>query len=72
MNYTFLINGSIVEDSKAIDNAFNDFYINIGSNVAEKIKPYNSYINPTNCIKYNVTDRICIAPATNAEILQNI
>ena len=41
MSNKFVINGSIVEDSKVIANAFNDFYINIGSNLAGKIKPNN-------------------------------
>ena len=66
----FLINGSIVEDSKVIVNAFDDFYINIGSNLAGKIKPNNPYINPILYIKNNVTDNIFIAAATNAEILK--
>ena len=63
----FLIDGSIVEDSKVI---VNDFYINIGSNLAGKIEPNNPYINPIRYIKNNVTDNIFIAPATNAEILK--
>ena len=70
MSDNFLINGSIVEDSQVIANAFNDFYINIGSNLAGKIKPNNPYINPISYIKNNVTDSIFIAPATNAEILK--
>ena len=37
MSDKFLINGSIVEDSQVIANAFNNFYINIGSNLAGKI-----------------------------------
>ena len=51
MNNKFLINGTIVQDSKVIANAFNDFYINIVSNLAGKIKPNNPYINPTSFIK---------------------
>ena len=70
MSDKFLINGSIVEDSQVIANAFNDFYINIGSNLAGKIKPNNPYINPISYIKNDVTDSIFIAPATNAEILK--
>ena len=70
MNNIFLIDGTIVEDSKVIANAFNDFYINIGFNLAGKIKPNNLYINPTSYMKNNVTDSIFIAPATNAEILK--
>ena len=49
-------------------NAFNDFYINIGSNLSGKIIPNNPYINQTSYIKNNVTDNIFIAPATNAKI----
>ena len=44
MNNKFLINGTIVdivEDSEVIANAFNVFYINIGSNLGGKIKPNN-------------------------------
>ena len=36
MSIKFLLNGTIVEDSEVIANAFNDFYINIGSNSAGK------------------------------------
>ena len=38
---------TIIEDSKVIANAFNDFYVNIGSNLTSKIKPNIFYINPT-------------------------
>ena len=41
MSNKFLIDGTIVEDSEVIAKAFNDFYINIGSNLAGKIKPNN-------------------------------
>ena len=47
MNNIFLINGNVVENSKVIANAVNDFYINMGSNLAGKMKPNNPYINPT-------------------------
>ena len=69
MNNNFLINGSIVGDSKVIANAFNDYYINLGSNLG-KIKSNNRYINPTSYIKNNVLYSIFIASATNAEILK--
>ena len=42
MSIKFLLNGTIVEDSKVIANAFNDFYINIGSNSAGKLSLYKS------------------------------
>ena len=51
MNNKFLINGTIVQDSKVIANVFNDFYINIVPNLAGKIKPNNPYINPKSYIK---------------------
>ena len=62
MSNNVLINGSIVEDSKVIAKAFNVFYINIGSNLAGKIKTNNPYINPISYIKNNGTDIIFIAP----------
>ena len=37
MSNNFLIDGTVVEDSKVIANAFNDFYINIGTTLAGKI-----------------------------------
>ena len=70
MSNTFLIDGTIVEDSKVIANVSNDFYINISSNLAGKIKSNNPYINPTSYIKNNVTDSIFVAPAADAEIVK--
>ena len=58
---TFLINEKPISDNKTIADAFNSFYVNIGSNIAKEIpvtskvpyiladNPLSMYLMPTDC-----------------------
>ena len=58
----FVVNGSSVTNEQDIANLFNDYYINIGPNLAEKIqnpqnKCYEDYLyNPNNSCEFNFKD----------------
>ena len=59
--------GSIIEDNKKIANHFNDFFINIGHNLAEKIPPSNrSFVD---FLDDRVSDSIFFNPVLEVEVL---
>ena len=70
MNKKIVKNSNIVEDSKVITITINDFYINIDTNLAGKIKPSIPYIKPTRYIQNNVTDFVAGAFSFHLQQMQ--
>ena len=63
-----LSDGSITNDKKLIDNKFNDFFINVGPNLANRIERQNK--NPEQFMKAKVTHSLYLEPVTEQEIHQ--
>ena len=62
----FNINGTIVEDSKTISNQFNDYFVNIGNSLAEKIQPTNR--NFSDYLRGNYVNSLFLNPTNEDEI----
>jgi len=65
-NNKFIINNEIVTSNKAIAQAFNKYYVNIGSSLASQIE--NVDVNPKSYIKNYNTASLFLEPVT--EVLQ--
>ena len=62
----FNINGTMVSDKHIIANAFNNYFNNVGKNLAEKIPVVSE--SPSSYITNNVTETIFIEPVSSLEI----
>lgn len=69
-NINLLINGSNSRDPYKIVNAFNEFFVNIGPNLAAKIAPSN--VNSVDFLPIASTDSIVLYPTDKCEITQII
>ena len=63
-----LSDGSITNDKKLISNKFNDFFINVGPTLANRIERQNK--NPEQFMKAKVTYSLYLEPVTEQEIHQ--
>lgn len=70
MSDKFLVNGSTTTDSNIIAEAFNNFYVNIGANLAKSIPDVNN-CDPTSYIKSNNIPSMFVNP-TDAQEVTNI
>ena len=68
--HNFIIKDNLVSDRKVIAKGFNDFFTNIGPNLANKIKPTN--IDPISYIPNQNQSSIFLTPVTEQEILNII
>ena len=64
----FKVDNKIIMDPVVIANSFNNFYINIGHNLASKIPNPNSNINPTSYIKKEYINSLYLKPIEDNEI----
>jgi hypothetical protein len=62
----FIINNIEVTDKHRIANSFNQYFVNIGNNLAKKIPP--SDIKPTALMKHNVLDTIYLKETDPVEV----
>ena len=67
---SFLVNGTTVDDPRHIAEHFNDFFTNIGPNLASKIP--DSRLNPTDFIEGDYPNSLFITPITKSELLKCI
>ena len=63
---TFLINGETVTDTNKIVNCFNDFFVNIGKELASKLPRSNT--DALNYIQSNHPQSLFLSPITETEI----
>ncbi len=70
MNYSFKYNNSIINDSTAIANKFNDHFVNVGLNLA----PQKTIIDttPTSYLKGNYNYSFFINPVVEQEVVNII
>ena len=62
----FIINNKITTDGKEISDRFNDFYLNIGKNLAKKIPDTDK--DPTSYIKQSNMSSFFLKEVTHAEV----
>ena len=66
MKRILIINSKLIKttiiDPVVIANAFNNFYINIGTSLASKIPLSNTYIDPTTYIKKDHGNSLYLKP----------
>ena len=62
----FLVNNCITTDKDKIAQGFNNFYINVGPNLASKIPKDNR--SPTVYIKQKITEAMLVTPVNNDEV----
>ena len=67
---TFVINNKQVTDAKEIANNFNNFFVNIGPNLANKIPTQNK--NPISYLNKSVTNLLFLNPVTSDELVKLI
>ncbi len=67
---SFFINGTTLDDPRHIAEHFNDFFTNIGPNLASKIP--DSRLNPTDLIEGDYPLSLFITPITKSELLKCI
>ena len=67
MSSQFVINNQNVSDNKVIAEAFNDFYVNVGANLAKAI-PNESEIRPESYILHEKQQSIFLKPTDKEEI----
>ena len=67
---TISFDGKVVDDPRALATLFNDYFVNIGPNLASKIphcvKPFQEYLPSSN------SDTMFFAPATKQEVINAI
>ena len=63
---SFKINNQMSDDKNLIANGFNNYFANIGKNLASLIP--NSSINPTSFIDHNIDDTIFLNPVDESEV----
>ena len=67
----FLVGNSITTDKSKIAQGFNNFYINVGPNLASKIPKDNR--SPTVYIKQTITETMLVSPVEeNEEIVKSL
>ena len=64
------VNGSVVSNPNLLAKTFNDFFTNIGSNLAKKIPPSN--VDPISFLKGDYPNSLFFNPVTEQEIIQII
>ena len=62
----FIFNGQTITDSTAISNLFNDFFVNVGPNLAKKIAPTNK--EPNSFIKKDYTISMYVKKTEEGEV----
>ena len=62
----FHCNGSIIDDGNMISNKFNDFFVNVGQNLAKSIP--SSCKEPSDYISYKAINAFYFVPITENEI----
>ncbi len=67
MNYSFKYNNSIINDSTTIVNKFNDYFVNVGLNLAKKIPIINTTL--TSYLKGNYSNSFFINPVVEQEVV---
>jgi hypothetical protein len=65
----FLRNNAIIKGNLNIANGFNDYFINVGPNLADKITNDNPSIKFSHYMDDNINDSIFLDPVTELEIL---
>ncbi len=70
MNYSFKYNNSIINDSTTIANKFNDYFVNVGLNLAKKIPIIDT--TPTSYLKGNYNYSFFINPVVEQDVVDII
>ena len=58
---------SYIDDPKLVSETFNNFFVNVGSNLEKKIPL--TFISPTSYLKHRVPTNFTLTPASNADIM---
>ena len=58
---------SYIDDPKLVSETFNNFFVNVGSNLEKKIPL--TFISPTSYLKHRVSTNFTLTPASNADIM---
>jgi len=68
----FVNNNLIVTGDSNIANSFNDFFVNVGPNLAKKVNKPKSNIKFTDYMKTTINESIFLGPVTEEEILETV
>ena len=67
VNSRFKLNNRIIESKEEVSNKFNDIFVNLGKDLANKIPEHAT--SPKTFLKHRVPDNIYVEPVVEDEIL---